>query len=120
MNEIDLRHASHDEAARSLKSSGRQVRLAVQYKPEEYNRYEARYVCIIYPDKIKVGDAYCWNSSGFQMPSKKCFRFIIGHSKSEQFGILGPTLSIFTDIFTYFFSTQRLYMSVDYPVIRNF
>ena len=42
VNDIDLRHASHDEAARSLKSSGRQVRLAVQYKPEEYNRYEAR------------------------------------------------------------------------------
>lgn len=42
VNDIDLRHASHDEAARSLKSSGRNVRLTVQYKPEEYNRYEAR------------------------------------------------------------------------------
>jgi hypothetical protein len=42
VNEIDLRHASHDEAARSLKSCGVNVRLTVQYKPEEYNRYEAR------------------------------------------------------------------------------
>merc|ERR1711993_193970 len=39
---VDLRLASHDSAASSLKSSGRNVQLTVQYKPEEYNRHEAR------------------------------------------------------------------------------
>ena len=45
MNDVDLRRASHDEAAAALKAtagSGRQVRLTVQYRPEDYNRYEAR------------------------------------------------------------------------------
>jgi disks large protein 1 len=44
VNDCDLRRATHDEAAAALKSSasGRQVRLAVQYRPEDYNRYEAR------------------------------------------------------------------------------
>jgi len=42
VNEIDIRQASHDEAAACLKGSGQYVRLLVQYRPEEYNRYEAR------------------------------------------------------------------------------
>ncbi len=32
----------------------------------------------------------------------------------------GPMLSTFTDIFTDFFSAQRLFISVDYPVIGIF
>merc|ERR1719445_1861362 len=42
VNDIDIRAASHDEAAACLKGSGQYVRLLVQYRPEEYNRYEAR------------------------------------------------------------------------------
>ena len=42
MNEVELVRATHDEAAQALKGAGRQVRLRVQYRPEEYNRYEAR------------------------------------------------------------------------------
>ena len=43
VNEVDLRSASHDSAARTLKGApGGTVTLRVQYKPEEYNRYEAR------------------------------------------------------------------------------
>ena len=42
VNDIDIRTASHDEAAACLKGSGQYVRLLVQYRPEEYNRYEAR------------------------------------------------------------------------------
>ena len=43
VNDVDLRRASHDEAAAALKAtagSGRPVRLTVQYRPEDYNRYE--------------------------------------------------------------------------------
>jgi disks large protein 1 len=42
VNDIDIRAASHDEAAACLKGSGHYVHLMVQYRPEEYNRYEAR------------------------------------------------------------------------------
>jgi len=42
VNEIDISDATHDGAARELKGAGQHVRLTVQYKPEEYNRYEAK------------------------------------------------------------------------------
>ncbi|KAM7346891.1 MAGUK family member discs large 1 isoform 5-T5 [Cochliomyia hominivorax] len=41
-NDIDLRNATHEEAAQALKKSGGVVTLVAQYRPEEYNRFEAR------------------------------------------------------------------------------
>ncbi|XP_037813229.1 disks large 1 tumor suppressor protein isoform X8 [Lucilia sericata] len=41
-NDIDLRSATHEEAAQALKKSGGVVTLVAQYRPEEYNRFEAR------------------------------------------------------------------------------
>ncbi len=44
VDDADITRATHDEAARALKGppGPRTVRLRVQYRPEEYNRYEAR------------------------------------------------------------------------------
>ncbi|XP_074605654.1 MAGUK family member discs large 1 isoform X3 [Brevipalpus obovatus] len=42
VNGIDLRHANHEQAASALKGAGQTVTLVVQYKPEEYNRFEAK------------------------------------------------------------------------------
>merc|ERR1719342_1402419 len=42
VNDTDISSATHEEAARVLKSAGSSVKLSVQYKPDEYNRYEAR------------------------------------------------------------------------------
>jgi len=42
VNDIDISDATHDIAAKELKGAGQHVRLTVQYKPEEYNRYEAK------------------------------------------------------------------------------
>ncbi|CAD5116541.1 DgyrCDS5420 [Dimorphilus gyrociliatus] len=42
VNGRDLRHATHEEAAAALKSSGDEVIILAQYKPEEYNRFEAK------------------------------------------------------------------------------
>jgi disks large protein 1 len=42
VNGIDLRTATHEEAAQALKSSGDTVTLVAQYRPEDYNRFEAR------------------------------------------------------------------------------
>ncbi|XP_073834138.1 MAGUK family member discs large 1 isoform X21 [Musca autumnalis] len=41
-NDIDLRNATHEEAALALKKSGGVVTLLAQYRPEDYNRFEAR------------------------------------------------------------------------------
>lgn len=42
VNEINLRNATHEEAARALKSKSRIVTIVVQYRPEEYNRFQAK------------------------------------------------------------------------------
>ena len=42
VNDVDLRDATHEEAARVLKSTGPRVQLVVQYRPEEYNAFEAK------------------------------------------------------------------------------
>jgi C-terminal processing protease CtpA/Prc len=39
VNDKDISRATHDMAAKELKGAGQNVRLTVQYKPEEYNRY---------------------------------------------------------------------------------
>ncbi|KAG5684491.1 hypothetical protein PVAND_013721 [Polypedilum vanderplanki] len=42
VNGINLRNATHEEAAAALKNSGDTVTLVAQYRPEDYNRFEAR------------------------------------------------------------------------------
>ncbi|KAK0182437.1 hypothetical protein PV327_000579 [Microctonus hyperodae] len=42
VNGINLRTATHEEAAAALKGTGHTVTIVVQYKPEDYNRFEAK------------------------------------------------------------------------------
>lgn len=40
VNGVDLRFATHEEAAKSLKQAGQSVKLVVKYRPEEYIKFE--------------------------------------------------------------------------------
>ncbi|CAG5117167.1 unnamed protein product, partial [Candidula unifasciata] len=42
VNGTDLRHATHEEAAQTLKRAGDTVEIVAQYRPEDYNRFEAK------------------------------------------------------------------------------
>ncbi|XP_041354335.1 disks large 1 tumor suppressor protein-like isoform X5 [Gigantopelta aegis] len=42
MPQTDLLRATHEEAAVALKGAGETVEIVAQYKPEEYNRFEAK------------------------------------------------------------------------------
>ncbi|XP_033637505.1 disks large homolog 1-like isoform X2 [Asterias rubens] len=42
VNKKDLRSATHEDAALALKGTGQTVVIDAQYKPEEYNRFEAK------------------------------------------------------------------------------
>ncbi|XP_013187266.1 disks large 1 tumor suppressor protein isoform X2 [Amyelois transitella] len=42
VNDVDITHATHEQAAKALKSTGQQVKLTVVYRPQEYNKFEAR------------------------------------------------------------------------------
>ncbi|RVE54755.1 hypothetical protein evm_000522, partial [Chilo suppressalis] len=42
VNDVDITHATHEQAAKALKSTGQNVKLTVVYRPTEYNKFEAR------------------------------------------------------------------------------
>ncbi|XP_043236903.1 disks large 1 tumor suppressor protein-like isoform X2 [Amphibalanus amphitrite] len=42
VNGTDLSKATHEQAAAALKGAGQTVSMVVQYRPEEYNRFEAK------------------------------------------------------------------------------
>ncbi|XP_053500998.1 disks large homolog 2 isoform X3 [Ictalurus furcatus] len=42
VNGIDLRGATHEQAAAALKGAGQTVAIVAQYRPEEYGRFEAK------------------------------------------------------------------------------
>uniref|UniRef100_A0ABM5G4F3 Disks large homolog 1 n=1 Tax=Pogona vitticeps TaxID=103695 RepID=A0ABM5G4F3_9SAUR len=42
VNGIDLKAATHEEAAAALKNAGQSVTIVAQYRPEEYSRFEAK------------------------------------------------------------------------------
>ncbi|XP_020614630.1 disks large homolog 1-like isoform X2 [Orbicella faveolata] len=42
VNDADLENATHEKAAAALKGAGNTVAILAQYKPEEYNQFEAK------------------------------------------------------------------------------
>nr|XP_018916915.1 PREDICTED: disks large homolog 4 isoform X5 [Bemisia tabaci] len=42
VNGVNLKGATHEEAAAALKSAGQNVTLVIQYRPEDYNKFEAK------------------------------------------------------------------------------
>ncbi|XP_048831791.1 disks large homolog 1-like isoform X14 [Brienomyrus brachyistius] len=42
VNGVDLRGATHEQAAAALKNAGQTVTIVTQYRPEEYSRFEAK------------------------------------------------------------------------------
>ncbi|XP_041419227.1 disks large homolog 1 isoform X31 [Xenopus laevis] len=42
VNGVDLRSATHEQAATALKNAGQAVTIVAQYRPEEYSRFEAK------------------------------------------------------------------------------
>ncbi|XP_056664349.1 disks large homolog 1 isoform X15 [Monodelphis domestica] len=42
VNSVDLRTATHEQAAAALKNAGQAVTIIAQYRPEEYSRFEAK------------------------------------------------------------------------------
>ncbi|XP_049867783.1 disks large 1 tumor suppressor protein isoform X3 [Pectinophora gossypiella] len=42
VNDTDITHATHEQAAKALKGTGQNVKLTVVYRPQEYNKFEAR------------------------------------------------------------------------------
>ncbi|XP_028401415.1 disks large homolog 1-like [Dendronephthya gigantea] len=90
VNSTDLTNATHEQAALALKGSGNTVTIVAQYKPEEYNKFEAK----IHDLREKLMNTT--NSTGSLKTSTKrqlYVRALFDYDKSKDSGLPSQGLS---------------------------
>ncbi|XP_056156395.1 disks large homolog 4-like [Lampris incognitus] len=85
VNGIDLRNATHEQAAAALKNAGEMVTIVAQYRPEEYSRFEA---------KIHDLREQMINSSSGTLRANRTFyiRALFDYDKQWDSGVLSQAL----------------------------
>uniref|UniRef100_A0A8C5AB15 Discs, large homolog 4a (Drosophila) n=1 Tax=Gadus morhua TaxID=8049 RepID=A0A8C5AB15_GADMO len=85
VNGVDLRHATHEQAAAALKNAGQTVTIVTQYRPEEYSRFEA---------KIHDLREQMMNSSSGSLRANRSFyvRALFDYDKQWDCGVLSQAL----------------------------
>uniref|UniRef100_A0A7N8X984 Discs, large homolog 4b (Drosophila) n=1 Tax=Mastacembelus armatus TaxID=205130 RepID=A0A7N8X984_9TELE len=85
VNGVDLRYATHEQAAAALKNAGQTVTIIAQYRPEEYSRFEA---------KIHDLREQMMNSSSGSLRANRSFyvRALFDYDKQWDCGVLSQAL----------------------------
>ncbi|XP_077598717.1 disks large homolog 4-like [Stigmatopora nigra] len=85
VNGVDLRFATHEQAAAALKNAGQNVTIVTQYRPEEYSRFEA---------KIHDLREQMMNSSPGTLRANRSFyvRALFDYDKTWDCGVLSQAL----------------------------
>ncbi|XP_072349330.1 disks large homolog 4 isoform X1 [Scyliorhinus torazame] len=98
VNGVDLRNATHEQAAAALKNAGQTVTIIAQYKPEEYSRFEAK----IHDLREQLMNSSIGSaSSSLRSNHKRVFyiRALFDYDKTKDCGFLSQALSFrFGDI----------------------
>uniref|UniRef100_A0A8C4QU26 Discs, large homolog 2 (Drosophila) n=1 Tax=Eptatretus burgeri TaxID=7764 RepID=A0A8C4QU26_EPTBU len=98
VNGIDLRNATHEQAAAALKGAGQTVTIISQYKPEEYSRFEAK----IHDLREQMMNSSLSTGSGSLKTSQKrslYVRALFDYDRSKDSGLPSQGLSFrFGDI----------------------
>ncbi|PIO15344.1 hypothetical protein AB205_0039170, partial [Aquarana catesbeiana] len=94
VNGVDLRNATHEQAALALKNAGQTVTIIAQYKPEEYSRFEAKIHDLreqLMNSSLGSGSASLHNTNG----NKRGFyiRALFDYDKTRDCGFLSQALS---------------------------
>ncbi|CAN2389945.1 Discs [Pristimantis euphronides] len=94
VNGVDLRNATHEQAALALKNAGQTVTIIAQYKPEEYSRFEAKIHDLreqLMNSSLGSGSASLHNANG----GKRGFyiRALFDYDKTRDCGFLSQALS---------------------------
>ncbi|KAG8534586.1 hypothetical protein GDO81_019086, partial [Engystomops pustulosus] len=94
VNGVDLRNATHEQAALALKNAGQTVTIIAQYKPEEYSRFEAKIHDLreqLMNSSLGSGSASLHNTNG----GKRGFyiRALFDYDKTRDCGFLSQALS---------------------------
>ncbi|XP_043932633.1 disks large homolog 4 isoform X2 [Protopterus annectens] len=99
VNGVDLRNATHEQAAAALKNAGQTVTIIAQYKPEEYSRFEAKIHDL---REQLLNSSIGSGTASLRSNPKRGFyiRTLFDYDKTKDCGYLSPTLSFhFGDIF---------------------
>ncbi|XP_051900672.1 disks large homolog 4 isoform X1 [Pristis pectinata] len=98
VNGVDLRNATHEQAAAALKNAGQTVTIIAQYKPEEYSRFEAK----IHDLREQLMNSSIGSgTSSLRSNHKQVFyiRALFDYDKTKDCGFLSQALSFhFGDI----------------------
>ncbi|TRY54278.1 hypothetical protein DNTS_031081 [Danionella cerebrum] len=97
VNGVDLRHATHEQAAAALKSAGQTVTIITQYRPEEYSRFEAK----IHDLREQMMNSSLASAAASLRSGKRNFyiRALFDYDKTADGGFLSQALSFsFGDI----------------------
>ncbi|XP_069502008.1 disks large homolog 4 isoform X1 [Ambystoma mexicanum] len=98
VNGVDLRNATHEQAAIALKNAGQTVTIIAQYKPEEYSRFEAK----IHDLREQLMNSSLGSgTTSLRSTAKRGFyiRALFDYDKTKDCGFLSQALSfLFGDI----------------------
>ncbi|KAL4630790.1 hypothetical protein GN956_G16008 [Arapaima gigas] len=98
VNGVDLRSATHEQAAAALKNAGQTVTIVAQYRPEEYSRFEAK----IHDLREQMMNSSISSGSGSLRTSQKrtlYVRALFDYDKSKDSGLPSQGLNFkFGDI----------------------
>uniref|UniRef100_A0A8C9S0T2 Discs large MAGUK scaffold protein 1a n=1 Tax=Scleropages formosus TaxID=113540 RepID=A0A8C9S0T2_SCLFO len=98
VNGVDLRTATHEQAAAALKNAGQTVTIVAQYRPEEYSRFEAK----IHDLREQMMNSSISSGSGSLRTSQKrtlYVRALFDYDKSKDSGLPSQGLNFkFGDI----------------------
>uniref|UniRef100_A0A8C1ZWU6 Disks large homolog 1 n=1 Tax=Cyprinus carpio TaxID=7962 RepID=A0A8C1ZWU6_CYPCA len=81
VNGIDLRSATHEQAAAALKNAGQTVTIVAQYRPEEYSRFEAK----IHDLREQMMNSSISSGSGSLRTSQKRSLYVRARLKTVKF-----------------------------------
>uniref|UniRef100_A0A672KLP4 Discs large MAGUK scaffold protein 4 n=1 Tax=Sinocyclocheilus grahami TaxID=75366 RepID=A0A672KLP4_SINGR len=101
VNGVDLRHATHEQAAAALKSAGQTVTIIAQYRPEEYSRFEAK----IHDLREQLMNSSLVSAAASLRSGKRSFfiRALFDYDKTADGGFLSQALSFnFGDVLQVF------------------
>uniref|UniRef100_A0AAR2KRQ9 Discs, large homolog 4a (Drosophila) n=1 Tax=Pygocentrus nattereri TaxID=42514 RepID=A0AAR2KRQ9_PYGNA len=91
VNGVDLRHATHEQAAAALKNAGQTVTIIAQYRPEEYSRFEAK----IHDLREQLMNSSMGSGTTSLRTSKRSFyiRALFDYDKTADGGYLSQAVS---------------------------
>ncbi|KAI4814536.1 hypothetical protein KUCAC02_003727, partial [Chaenocephalus aceratus] len=91
VNGVDLRMATHEQAAAALKNAGQTVTIIAQYRPDEYSRFEAKIHDL--REQLMNSSMGSWDHNARSNPKRGFYiRALFDYDKTADCGFLSQAL----------------------------